>query len=442
MPLNIMELMQPVYQTILAAYTQPPMPGLPPGNGRSDTFITIIWPGQEIDEKQYGNAWSPQNPSGSQDAVENITMLTDAIPNLTPLYEWSGNSVENLYSQILNASPLLPPAPSKGGGDRDSAARRVLSSNSPGDEAAPAAVDTSAFLNEMGDRTEVSTATAAGRPVKLISVSDDVFKEAELQAAYSDAAASLTAKRMQFNLADPAQAQQWAAVAPGYEAAVKTAWDALERHNQQAELETSVRVSISVEPEASSPKSSNEVLLSSSNEDGGDDAPPNPITQAFFKARSVFEGSRLASAKNPRLSYHPTYVTPANFADPEAAKLWPSIQITPTQIRGGSGAANSQVSFKFTRVNIIRPWLALSLLKLNGWGVQGMGPGYLSNGLSADNDGTFALLPTAMIVVRDLSITPVGTNAADADSYSLLTSKGLQILAWINKVVPYSPPAQ
>lgn len=441
MPLNIMDLLQPVYQTILAAYTQSPMPGLPAGNGQNDTFITINWPGQEIDEKQYGNAWSPQNPTGSQDAVENITILTNAIPSLNPIYEWSGNSVEDVYSQILNASPLPPPAATKGGGGTDSAARRVLRSNMPGDDAAPAAVDTSAFLNEMGNRAEVSTATEAGQAVKLISVSDDVFKEAELHAAYSDAAASLTAKRMQFNLADPAQAQQWAAVAPAYEAAVKTAWDALERHNQQAELETSARISLSVEEEASPPKSSNAVL-SLSAEGDGDGAPPNPITQAFYKARSVFEGSRLASLKNPRLSYHPTYVTPANFADPEAAKLWPSIQIIPTQIRGGSGATNSQVSFKFTRVNLIRPWLALSLLKLNGWGVQGMGPGYLSNGLSADNDGTFALLPTAMIVVRDLSITPVGTNAADADSYPLLTSKGLQILAWINKVVPFSPPAQ
>jgi hypothetical protein len=317
-----------------------------------------------------------------------------------------------------------------------------MNSNMPGDDAAPAAADTTDFLNEIGNRTEVSTATETGKPVKLISVSDDVFKEAELQAAYSDAAASLTAKRMQFNLADPAQAQQWAAIAPGYEAAVKTAWDALDRHNRQSELQLSAHVSISAEPEASSPQGSNVMLSASFGGDGGDDAPPNPITQAFFKARSVFEGARLASAKNPRMSYHPTYVTPANFADPEAAKLWPSIQIIPTQIRSSSGATNSQVSFKFTRVNIIRPWLAMSLLKLSGWRVQGMGPGFLSNGMSADNDGSFALLPTAMIVVRDLSITPVGTNAADSDSYPLLTSKGLQILAWINKIVPFSPPAQ
>ena len=441
MPVNIRELLEPVYQTILAAYTQPPMPGLPAGNGQSDTFITINWPWQEIDEKQYGNAWSPQNPTGSQDAVENITLLTDNIPSLSPIYEPSGNSVVNIYSQILNASPLSPPAANKGvRGGLDSASNRVLGSNMPGDDAAAAAPDTSAFLNEMGNRTEVTTATEAGRPVTVVSVSDDVFKEAELHAAYSDAAASLTAKRMQFNLADPAQAQQWAALAPQYEAAVKTAWDALERHNQQAELKTSVGISLSFEDEASSPPGAKDMLASSAN--GDDDTPPNPITQAFYRARSVFEGSRLASAKNPRMSYHPTYVTPANFADPEAAKLWPSIQILPTQIRAGSGATNSQISFKFTRVNLIRPWLALSLLKLNGWGVQGMGPGYLSNGMNADNDGAFALLPTAMIVVRDLSITPVGTNAADADSYALLTSKGLQILAWINKVVPFSPPAR
>ncbi len=439
MTLNIMDLLQPVYQTILAAYTQPPMEGLPPGNSRSDTFVTIIWPGQEIDEQQYGNAWSPQNPTGSQDAIENITLLADAIPNLSAIYEPSGNSVENLYGQILNASPIRTAATNKDAAVGGPAARHDLNSISPGDAAAPAAPDTSSFLNEIALTSKVSTVTEAGKPIQLISVSDDVFKEAELHAAYSDAAASLTAKRMQFDLTDAAQAQQWGAVAPQYEAAVQTAWAALERHGEQAELKTSADISISIGSEDSLPQSLNAMSPSSSG-DGGDDLPP--ILQAFTKARGVFDGSRLASAKNPGLSYHPAYVTPANFADPEASKSWPTIQILPTQIRSNSGATNSQVSFKFARVNIIRPWLAMSLLKLSGWRVQGMGPGFLSNGQSADNEGTFTLLPTAMIVVRDLSITPVGTNAATADSFPILTSNGLQILAWINKVVPFSPPNQ
>ena len=226
MPLKMMDLLQPVYQTILAAYTKPPMEGLPPGNRESDIFLTLNWPGQEIDEQQYGNAWSPQNPAGSQDAVENISLLADAIPVLDPRNEWSGNSVENLYRQILDAQPIRSAGVRNQGATRDS-------SSSSGSDVTANAVDISPFLRELGRRTDVSVPTEAGTPVELVSVSDDTYKEAELQAAYADAAASLNAKRMQFNLSDPTQLQQWQAIAPQYEAAVQSAWRALQSHQNQ-----------------------------------------------------------------------------------------------------------------------------------------------------------------------------------------------------------------
>jgi hypothetical protein len=427
MPLNMMDLLQPVYQTILAAYTQPPMQGLPPGNRESDIFLTLNWPGLEIDEQQYGNAWSPQNPSGSQDAVENISLLADAIPVLDPRYEWSGNSVESIYRQILEARPLRSTAVRNTGATNNVSLNDFSLAVTSEDTAD--AVDISPFLLELGRRTDVSVTTEAGPPVELVSVSEDTFKEAELQAAYSDAAASLNAKRMQFNLADPQQLQQWQASAPQYEAAVKSAWQALQTHQNQP-ARRAKRLGLGETNAVSAPMFDDVEVAD------------NPILNAFTQAKSIFQNSKLASAKNPQLSYHPTYVTPANFADPKAAKSWPSIQIIPTQIRSNSGTANSNVAFKFLRVNFIRPWLLPSLLKLSGWQVQGMSPGYLSNGMNENNYGQFALLPTAMIVVRELSITPLGTNASDSDSYQILKSPGLQVLAWINKVIPFSPPAQ
>ena len=74
--------------------------------------------------------------------------------------------------------------------------------------------------------------------------------------------------------------------------------------------------------------------------------------------------------------------------------------------------------------------------------MQGMSPGFLSNGMKEDNYGQFALLPTAMIVVRDLVISPVGVNTSDTDSYQILNDPGLQVLACINKIIPFSPPSK
>jgi hypothetical protein len=445
MPLNIMDLLQPVYETILAIYTQPPMKGLPPGNQMDDTFLTLNWPGQAIDEQQYGNAWSPQNPSGSQDAVENISLLADAIPNLAPQYDWSGYSVESIYQQILDAKPIRVSSANKEVNDAGLSASRATDMISATD-VTPTEIDTSAFLNEVGRRTDVTVPTEGGTQVELVSVSDDTFEESELQAAYSDAAASLNAKRLEFNLSDPTQLQQWKSIAPGYENAVQAAWNALQSHQSRQELKSLTRSSSLLES-----RSSNSLDLSASvgapdsldaqaSDNAGFDE--DPILRAFTQAKNIFQNSRLGSVKNPGSSYHPTYVTPANFADPKAAASWPSIQNLPTQIRSDSGMENSRVTFKFTRVNLIRPWLLLSLLKLSGWQVRGMSPGDLSNGRKENNYGQFALLPTAMIVVRDLSITSLGTNASTSDSYQLLNATGLQVLAWVNKIVPFSPPAK
>src|SRR5437588_2257118 len=239
MPLYTMDLMQQVYETILAAYTQPPMKGLPPGNREGDIFLTINWPGLKIDEQQYGNAWSPQNPTGSQDAVENISILVNSIPTLNPQYEWSGNSVESVYEQILDARPIRATSETTGARAGKFAASAPSVTSAEAKAPNVMSVDTSAFMNEVGSRDLVSVTTEEGRPVELVSVTDDAFKESELEAAYSDAAANLNAKRMQYNLSDPAQKQQWETVAPAYEAAVQAAWNALEGHRNRQPVKSS-----------------------------------------------------------------------------------------------------------------------------------------------------------------------------------------------------------
>jgi len=448
MPLYTMDLMQQVYETILAAYTQPPMKGLPPGNREGDIFLTINWPGLKIDEQQYGNAWSPQNPTGSQDAVENISILVNSIPTLNPQYEWSGNSVESVYEQILDARPIRAASGSATTGARADKFAASAPSVTGAEASAPnvMSVDTSAFMKEVGSRDLVSVTTEEGKPVELVSVTDDAFKESELEAAYSDAAANLNAKRMQYNLSDPAQKQQWETVAPAYEAAVQSAWNALESHRSQQSLKSSsqgsslLRVATSNSAGVSASAKESDSTGASDSDDAG--VSDDPVLRSFLQAKNIFKNSRLASAKNAALSYHPTYVTPANFADPKAASSWLSIQILPTAIQSSTGKANSKISFKFARVNFVRPWLMMSLLKMSGWQVQGMSPGFLSNGMNEDNYGQFALLPTAMIVVRDLVISPVGVNTSDTDSYQVLNDPGLQVLAWINKIVPFSPPAK
>ncbi len=65
-----------------------------------------------------------------------------------------------------------------------------------------------------------------------------------------------------------------------------------------------------------------------------------------------------------------------------------------------------KIHLKVRSVQINRPWIDLSALKIQNWGIPGEGPGAWSTGvLDSSNDGSFPLLSTRMIVAKDITIT-------------------------------------
>ena len=65
-----------------------------------------------------------------------------------------------------------------------------------------------------------------------------------------------------------------------------------------------------------------------------------------------------------------------------------------------------KISFKVRAVQISRPWLDLSVLNNKNYKIYGEDPGSWSTGeLDADNNGSFPLLSTQMIVARDITVT-------------------------------------
>ncbi len=65
-----------------------------------------------------------------------------------------------------------------------------------------------------------------------------------------------------------------------------------------------------------------------------------------------------------------------------------------------------KIHLKVRSVQINRPWIDLSALKIQNWRIPGEGPGAWSTGvLDNSNNGSFPLLSTRMIVVRDITVT-------------------------------------
>ena len=64
------------------------------------------------------------------------------------------------------------------------------------------------------------------------------------------------------------------------------------------------------------------------------------------------------------------------------------------------------ISLKVRAVQISRPWLDTSILKNKNYTIDGEDPGSWSTGeLNADNNGSFPLLTTQMIVAKDIKVT-------------------------------------
>lgn len=303
MLINQAAIIQAIYDTIFAAYTQPPVLGLP-APSQADVFLCLEWPGQQIDSAQFQNPWSPQNLSGSPLATEMFTNLVNAVPAIASTYRDSGVTVEEMYSILLSGVPdsleelsnplttafynakkvfdfsrigsaLVPqllyhPCYASPGNWYDELASQTWanvtirsqqlqkSSSSEFDKTGGAETANSGVwkipvkvsgsidpihLNRLKKLTPAdpvlrsrilkeAKVPASDVVAQLPAYSSDQVKLQAAKDLYDNAVANLNANRFQYDLSDPAQKQQWDAIAPSLEAAVQTAWNQLQQAPQ------------------------------------------------------------------------------------------------------------------------------------------------------------------------------------------------------------------
>jgi hypothetical protein len=139
------------------------------------------------------------------------------------------------------------------------------------------------------------------------------------------------------------------------------------------------------------------------------------------------------------------------------------------------GAEQVTIEAELLTVTILRPWFNPLLLALDGWWVDGLKQGALSNGDVAAPKGIVPLIPTAFVVARNVTIKAnfsaedekfvrdsvkaklavgwgpfsiSGSYGHESSSHEFesniangeLRVPGLQLLAWISTVPPASPP--
>lgn len=460
MPDQNSKMLQAIYDTLFSAYTNPPQGVDSPATSQADqTYLSLNWPGQQIDIGQFANPFSPNNPEGSMEAVENFSALVDNLLSINPISSQNGNRLTQVYESTVNAQVIPPPEDPKA------------------KEAYNKAFD---FLH-----TDGVTYNDEGKPVK-VKVDSPVYSNYKRKLkAYNDAVVTLMSNYFQYDMSNPADQRKFALIGPTYQSAVKSAYEDLV-NAQQTKVEDMLAI-----------------LAQSSN---------NQVGVAFKQARETFEGYKRAGITDPNKTWYPTYAMPANWFAPGAADEWTQVTIDSkeihtsehsdfTKISAGGKASwglwnvggsfnkedshhsmssdtnNLKVSFKFCRIIIDRPWYNNLLFSMKGWNLgEQYGPGGLSNGTrNQDLNTPFPLLPTSFIAVRDLKISAdfshedsslieskLSTSASFgwgpfsiSGSYSTgstdkkfnsnfdgstISNDGLQIIGWVNNIVPFAPP--
>ncbi len=467
MALNSQALMlQAIYDGLFGSFTSPPAGAPVQGGGleASKVYVSLNWPGAQVHISDFGDPWSPHNPSGNLQATENLSEMVDKVPNVDPIYSDSSQRVSRNYGFVVNAHYVAPPL----------------------NKEQQAAYDKA--LGFLSQKVKQDTYDDNGKKIQAdVWVDSNVYANYKVKKkAYETALTNLLNKYLLLDMSSPKDQRFWAVMGPPLIEGVRTAQQDLAAA-QQTQVE------------------SNLAQLATSSK--------NQVGRLFDEAKANYANTRQASARNATVMYQPSYAFPGNWFAPKAAEDWTEMTISSGSLKtsehsdfsktgvdvkaswglwsvgGGFDKEDSHkstskdttdltVSFKYARVDIVRPWLNMLLFAVDGWDITGQKIGGLSNGgPKSQLAGSIPLLPTSFIAARNVKISakwshedssliesklsakasfgwgPFAVSGSHSQGQSdakfnsnfdgtTITNDGLQILGWVSSIVPKSPPVQ
>lgn len=117
----------------------------------------------------------------------------------------------------------------------------------------------------------------------------------------------------------------------------------------------------------------------------------------------------------------------------------------------------NSVRMKYLFVEFHRPWLDMMFFSMNNWYLSGQEAGFCSSGSNVENKGLLPLLPTGMLIARDISLQAdwhkddkkiidemnKSSEAGHLGPFTVSPSDDegdcIQVIGWQSNVVPYSP---
>ena len=384
-----------LYDRMLQVVTgKDPGAGLPSAFDNDTTQLIMAQRGMVLNGADYRNAWSPGNTAGSQEATSLIASLVDDIPGDEATWSPTQRKVSQVYSDLVNNVHVTEPPPSP--------------------EIQAARDRANAVLFEKGTDDEGRTV------VKKTALAD---AEAKAFAAYQDAYTTYVAT-WAAAMADENLRRVWPMTGPTAVAKVRRAWldwAAAGRDQIQAA----------------------KAELAALNE--------GQVSRVFEQAQWLVNAYKFTveTELEPVLR---SRIQPSDWASSDASS-WPTYSFSSSDVKtehtseatswgakagvslglwsfgGGADHSSSQehlgsettnigISFKWRICPIQRPWMDATVFSLPNWDLGSLAP---KGGISDNGDGLMPLIPSALLIVRDVTITGAWSQT-DSDHIASATS--------------------
>lgn len=459
---EVQNLIQKMFDNIFDSVTKAD-PGGKPVMTSATTVLSLMKPGLAINSKDFRNPWTPGNINGSKDAAINTARLVDVAPKMSTIYTDSGNTITQVYKQILDgvSIPAQPPNP---------AIEKQLS-------------DADAVLYRMINVTDPDTGAVTQKKVETQLYRDYL----DNQAAYNNTRIAYIGAYLEAQKTAVGR-NTWPLVASTQQLPVKTAFDRWRSAGAD-------RVEQAIAIQSTSAQ--------------------NALQIAWNQAKTLYEGYGVIledAGGGLSVPIQRVSLLPSDWHSSQSTTGWTTFDSAASNVAnsnsseftsfggsagfslglfsiGASAGHSSQnqhvssetnglrVSFKYTLVTIRRPWMTFNLLGTQGWNLGNLyGKGAISNGTKTGQDGAvMPLLPTSFVVVKDVKISATWSKSdldfiksqisagggfgigpfsisgnyansksketfASAFAGGTITVPGVQIIGFISQIVPFCPP--
>lgn len=388
-------------------------PGQPPAGsmdpGPQDTLFTMMNPGLVINAADYGNAYSPENPTGDPLPSESFSDLVDQVPMLDSMFKPGLGSVSEFYELMTTGRAVTERELSEEDKETLQRAKDMVVANGTG-------------FDDMGRSVTIEVDSLFYKNYK------------RKKEAYMQKRQTYLFQYFQMDMSDPKDQQRWALMGSTYYAPVEAAYK---------DFQTAQPGRV-------------EWALATLGQYG-----KSNVNSVFANAAAKLTNFKRQSIRDPLRQYLPSYPTPGNWFASDAAdydQVTIDYKKSTQQVNShfskydGHGSRstgwwifkrtqyknvheevktetsntatdNLRISFKYKRVMINRPWMDEILFVLGNWKIGSATAGAWSNGRFDDDNvkSVFPLLPHSFVIVKDLEIT-ADFNTGDEKSFNDIKS--------------------